>query len=297
MKIQFIYSILLILCGSAHSVESSLADNVPLWNNDVPAALGTAEKDTPILIPYLPEPATGKDAAVIICPGGAYGGLAMESEGKTSAKWFTSIGISTFVLKYRLPAEGYPHPVPLLDVQRAIRLVRFNAAKWKIDPAKIGLVGFSAGGHLASSAGTHFEKPVKVTDTLDEVDAVSCRPDFMILVYPVISMLDEITHMGSKNNLLGNKPDSALVELMSNEKQVTAQTPPTFLVHASDDKIVAPANCVRFYLACLNANIPAEIHIYRMGGHAFSIPQTGPIATWPGLCRQWMQELGFLPKE
>ena len=263
MKTIVIFLNFLFFCICVHSVNASLADNlIPLWDSEVPGALGTEEKDTPILIPYLADRSVATDAAVIVCPGGAYQVFAFDIEGPPTAKWFNSIGVSAFVLRYRLPFEGYPHPIPLLDVQRAIRLVRSNASKWKIDPAKIGIIGFSAGGHLASSAGTHFEKPVKVTDTLDEIDAVSCRPDFMILGYPVVTMHNDVAHMLSRNNLLGNNPEPTLVELMSNEKQVTARTPPTFLVHASDDTCVLADNSVRFYLACLKANVPVEMHIY-----------------------------------
>lgn len=300
MKIQFILLItmLLLLCVPGYGVETSSADNVlRLWSQDIPGVLGAGEKDIPTLTLYLPKPDVATDAAIIICPGGGYGGLASDHEGKQIAEYFNSIGVSAFILKYRLPSDGYRHPVPLMDAQRAIRLVRFNAKQWNVNPAKIGIIGFSAGGHLASSAGTHFEKPVAAGGVLDAIDAVSCRPDFMVLVYPVISMQNDITHGGSKNNLLGTDPDSALVELMSNEKQVTPATPPTFLVHANDDNAVVPENSVRFYLACRRANVPAEMHLYLKGGHGFGLrPSAGPAASWSHACMQWMQQLDFLPR-
>ncbi|MBL7215566.1 MAG: alpha/beta hydrolase [Phycisphaerae bacterium] len=259
--------------------------------------LGTAEKDIPTLTLY---PASGDhatDCGIVICPGGGYAGLAMDHEGVQIAEWFNSIGVSAYVLKYRLPSDGYRHPVPLMDAQRAIRLVRHNAEKWNINPAKIGIIGFSAGGHLASSVGTHFEKPVAVPEAADEIGEISCRPDFMVLIYPVISMQDEITHKGSKDNLLGVNAEPAMVELLSNEKQVTPQTPPTFLVHASDDTAVVPENSVRFYQALLKANVPAELHMYLKGGHGFGIrPSAGPASQWTELCEKWMQLLDFLPK-
>lgn len=299
MKIQFmlLISMLLLLCVPGYGDETSSADNVlRLWSQDIPGALGAGEKDIPTLTLYLPKPDVATDAAIVICPGGGYGHLAMDHEGTQIAAYFNSIGVSAFILKYRLPSDGYRHPVPLMDAQRAIRLVRFNAKQWNVNPAKIGIIGFSAGGHLASSAGTHFEKPVEIEGVLDAVDAVSCRPDFMVLVYPVISMQDGITHGGSKLNLLGDHPDPALVELMSNEKQVTSQTPPTFLVHANDDNAVPPENSVLFYLECRKAKVPAEMHIYLKGGHGFGMrPNAGPAATWPKACRQWMQQLDFLP--
>lgn len=296
MRTQLAISILFILCGCVQSAEFSLPDNViPLWNDEVPAALGTAEKDTPFLIPHLADPKKTANAAVVICPGGGYGVVSIDYEGTPCANWFNSIGVSAFVLRYRLPAEGYPHPVPLLDIQHAIRLIRSNAEKWNIDSAKIGVIGFSAGGHLASTAGTHFQKPIKITDTKDPIDAVSCRPDFMILVYPVISMMDEITHIGSRDNLIGKNPDSALVELMSSEKQVTPQTPPTFLVHTSDDKTVRVDNSVNFYLACLHANVPVEMHLYLDGGHGFWALNKDPITIWSRACQRWLQKLEFSP--
>ena len=180
-----------------------------------------------------------------------------------------------------------------------MRFGRFAStpAKWHVQPDKIGIIGFSAGGHLASSAGTHFSEPVTLADYQgDAVDEMSCRPDFMILIYPVISMQADITHMGSRNNLLGKEPSADLVELMSNERQVTDKTPPTFLVHASDDRAVLPENSIRFYQALLKANVPTEMHLYLKGGHGFGMrPGAGPASQWPRLCENWMRQMKFLP--
>ena len=287
----------LVCCGVFVSGQPAEKTILHLWEDTTPMALGAEDKDSPTLTLYPVSGGDATDCGVIICPGGGYSHLAMEHEGYQIAEWFNSIGVSAFVLKYRLPSGGSRYPVSLMDAQQAVRLVRYNAEKWNIDPAKIGIIGFSAGGHLASSVGTHFEKPVALAKTLSKIDMVSCRPDFMVLVYPVISMQDEITHKGSKENLLGNNPKPERVELMSNEKQVTSETPPTFLVHASDDKTVVPENSIRFYRALQKANVPVEMHIYLKGGHGFGMrPAAGPASQWPEVCRDWMQQLGFLPK-
>jgi acetyl esterase/lipase len=276
--------------------QEKTGESILLWTNNIPGAQGSDQKDTPALMVYVPavEKATG--AAVVICPGGGYDHHAMDHEGRQVAEWFCQQGIAAFILRYRLPGDGYRHPIPLMDTQRAIRLVRFNAEKWHSKSDKIGIIGFSAGGHLASTAGTHFDKPVSTEGyTPDAIDAVSARPDFMILIYPVISMQEEMTHDGSKKNLLGPHPPQELVELLSNEKQVTPRTPPTFLVHASDDDGVPVENSIRFYEALRKARVPAEMHIYLKGGHGFGMrPSAGPAAQWPDECLKWMQQLGLL---
>lgn len=299
MKVLRAFLISMVLVhGQGYGAEAaSEAPVIRLWSGEIPGALGTADKDIPILTCFRPDPETATGAAIIICPGGGYGHLAMDHEGKQIAECFNRIGVTAFVLRYRLPSDGYRHPVPLMDAQRAIRLVRSHAEDWKIDPAKIGIIGFSAGGHLASSAGTHFEKPVVPEGKTDAVDAISCRPDYMVLVYPVISMQEGLTHGGSRNNLLGNEPSPELVELMSNEQQVTSLVPPTFLVHADDDQAVLPENSVRFYLACRKAEVPAELHLYLKGGHGFGMrPSAGPAAKWTESCEKWMQQLSLLPR-
>lgn len=244
----------------------------------------------PLIVPYIPEKPNG--SAILICPGGAYYYLSYDKEGIDIAQWFNSIGITAFILKYRLPAEGYPDgkKVPLMDAQRALRMIRSNADSWGIDTAKIGVIGFSAGGHLASSLGTLYQK--NVYEDLDQTDQESARPDFMILMYPVISMKDSITHAGSKKNLLGEFPDDDVVFQFSTDLQVDNATPPTFIVHASDDKAVIPENSLLFYRALLKANVPAELHMFEKGGHGFGIRQaTGPVSSWTLLCEQWLNTL------
>lgn len=246
----------------------------------------------PSIVPYVPEKQNG--SAILICPGGAYLYQAYDKEGVDIAQWFNSIGITAFILKYRLPAEGYSDGtnVPLMDAQRALRVIRSNADHWGIDTAKIGVIGFSAGGHLASSLGTLYQK--NVYEGLDQADQQSARPDFMILMYPVISMMDSITHAGSKKNLLGESPDEDIVLQFSTDLQVNNATPPTFIVHASDDKAVIPENSLLFYRALLNANVPAELHMFEKGGHGFGIRQaTGPVSKWTLLCEHWLTFNGF----
>jgi acetyl esterase/lipase len=236
--------------------------------------------------------ATGQ--AGVVCPGGGYGGLAYDWEGTDFAGWLNSHGIAAVVLTYRLPVDGdIAHQkwlVPLLDAQRAIRLTRAHAAEWGINPAQVGIMGFSAGGHLASTAGTHFD--AGNAEAADPVDRLSSRPDFMILVYPVISMQKGTTHAGSRVNLLGRDPSDELVKLYSNELQVTAETPPTFLVHAGDDTTVPVKNSLLFYEALVAHKVPAELHVYPHGGHGFSLAlKQGHLQDWAQACARWLAEL------
>ena len=266
---------------------------MPLWADRAPGATGDKDADKPTLTlwPAPAEKATG--AAVVICPGGGYGHLAVGHEGKDVAAWLNSFGVSGYMLKYRI--APYKHPIPLGDAQRAVRIVRANAEKWKIDPARIGILGFSAGGHLASSAATHFDSGQ--ADAADPIDRASCRPDFAVLVYPVISM-GRFTHGGSKNNLLGKNPDQTLVDLMSNEKQVTAQTPPTFLIHTGNDGAVPVENSLAFFAACRAAKIPAELHVFESGPHGFGLGKPDkPYSAWPKLCEEWMRGRKLLEKK
>lgn len=239
---------------------------------------------------YLPKIGVNTGAAVVICPGGGYGMEAMDHEGYDMAEWLAQKGVAGIVLKYRLP-YGH-HEIPLKDVQRAMRLVRQKAAEWGINPAKIGVAGSSAGGHLASTAGTKFDtgNPA-ATDALGKL---SCRPDFMLLLYPVITFNEEFGHMGSRTNLIGDGSKWELVERYSNELHVTAQTPPTFLILADDDGAVPPRNSIEFYLALKKYKIPAEMHIFKSGGHGFGMKKTGlPVEQWPGLFIQWMKAQGI----
>jgi acetyl esterase/lipase len=263
-----------------------------LWPAGAPGSVGDEAADKPTLTIWLPPADRANGAAVVICPGGGYGHLAVDHEGKQVAEWLNANGIAAFMLKYRI-APRYRHPAPLDDAQRAIRTVRARAAEWKVDPSRIGILGFSAGGHLTSTAATHFDAGDK--DARDPIDRVSCRPDFAVLLYPVISFTTPYTHSGSRKNLLGDKPDEKLVEHLSNEKQVTAATPPTFLVHTNEDSGVPPENSVLFYLGLRKAGVPAELHIYERGRHGLGLgPKDMPFSTWPQHCIEWMKGRGLL---
>ncbi len=274
----------------------------PLWPGKAPLAVGDTATDKPTLTAYRPEKPNG--TAVVVCPGGGYGGLAMDHEGKQIAEFLTKQGVTAFILKYRTANKERPGPLleaPLLDAQRAIRTVRFKAKDYDIDPKKVGIWGFSAGGHLASTATTHFDAGLLKDG--DDIDKTSCRPDFAILAYPVITMEAGVTHGGSRTNLLGAKPDAKLVELYSNEKQVTKETPPVFLFHTSADTAVPPENAVRFYLACKAAKVPVEMHIYEKGRHGVGLGSdpkwTGgekSVATWPDRLTDWMKARDLLGK-
>ncbi|MBV8071452.1 MAG: alpha/beta hydrolase [Acidobacteriaceae bacterium] len=267
------------------------AETVPLWPNGAPGAKGHADADTPGLTLY---PASGDNkvaTGVVVCPGGGYVHLAMDHEGKQIAEWLNHFGISAFVLKYRLGPE-YQYPAELWDVLRAIRYVRAHAQDFGIQPDRIGVWGFSAGGHLASTAGTHFDNGDP--NGSDAIDRQSSRPDFMILAYPVITFLEPYAHLGSLHALLGEKPDPQLVRVLSNELQVTPQTPPTFLFHTSDDPVVPVQNSVQFYLALRQAGVPAEMHIYLHGRHGVGLAQDDPVLkTWPDRLADWLKLQGF----
>lgn len=266
-----------------------------LWPQGAPGAKGEQPADKPTLIIALPEAEKANGTAVVICPGGGYGHLAMKHEGADFAQWFNALGIAAFICDYRHHGKGYGHPAPLQDAQRAIRTVRARAAEWKVDPAKIGIIGFSAGGHLASTAGTHFDAGDSQSD--DPIQRVSCRPDFMILCYPVIAWDQPYTHRGSQRNLLGESPAPELVRSLSNETQVTPNTPPTFLFHTDADTAVPVENSLVFYQALRAAGVPAELHIYRTGAHGLGLAPKEPGAVnWPKQCEDWLAGLGFLKK-
>ena len=285
-------AVLFALCGTALAAEPKTE---LLWPNGAPGAKGDTDNDKPTLTIYLPPKDKATGAAVVICPGGGYGNVAMEHEGHQVAQWLNSCGVAGFILDYRHRKKGYGHPAPLQDAQRAIRTVRANAAEWGVKPDRIGILGFSAGGHLAATAATHFDKGS--ADAADPIDRASCRPDFAVLIYPVISFTEWYTHKGSRKNLLGDDPDPKLVESLSNEKQVTPETPPTFLIHTSGDTGVPAENSVAFYLALRKAKVPAEMHIFLKGEHGFGLGRKGEAASaWPGLCEQWMRAIGVLEK-
>jgi acetyl esterase/lipase len=263
-------------------------EKLKLWNGRAPIGDGKFEQGETRITVHKPEKANG--TAMVICPGGGYGGLVTGAEGHGIAAWLNRHGITGVVLEYRLPA-GRPY-VPLLDAQRAIRTLRANAKAWGIDPAKIGIIGFSAGGHLASTAGTHFDDGDPKAD--DPIERNGCRPDFMILVYPVITM-SEKTHGGSRNNLLGKNPEAKLVELFSNEKQVTAKTPPAFLAHAKDDRVVVPDNSKAFYDALRMHKVPAKYLKLPSGGHGLN-GYKGPMwDAWQEQSLAWLAEMKFIP--
>lgn len=244
---------------------------------------------------FLPSKRNATGQAVVICPGGGYSVLAYDWEGTDIAKWLNSHGIAAIVLKYRLPSSASqvdPHEAPLMDAQRAMRLTRQHAEKWNIDPAQIGVMGFSAGGHLASTLGTHYDQGN--ANSQDPVEKFGSRPDFMILGYPVISLKEHVAHIGSRNNLLGKSPSDGLVDRFSNELQVTEDTPPTFIFHSQDDKGVPVQHSLLFYEALLQANVPVEMHLYPKGGHGYSlgINAEGTFTQWPATCIQWLSKLG-----
>jgi acetyl esterase/lipase len=287
---------LAIACGASPKLACADSKIELLWPKGAPGAKGDSDNDKPTLAISLPPADKANGAAVVVCPGGGYGGLAMSYEGVDVGAWLNTLGVTAFVLKYRHHGTGYQHPSPLEDAQRAIRTVRARAAEWKVDPARIGILGFSAGGHLASSAGTHFDKGKSDSD--DPIERAGCRPDFLVLCYPVISFTTPYTHQGSKKNLLGENPDPKLVESMSNELQVTPETPVTFLFHTDADTGVPPENSALFYLALRKAKVPAELHIFEKGRHGVGLAKGLPaLAAWPDLCAEWMKGRGLLDKK
>jgi acetyl esterase/lipase len=267
-----------------------------LWPDGAPGAKGQSDNDKPTLTIFLPEADEANGAAVVVCPGGGYGGLAIGYEGMDVAKWLNSLGVAGFVLKYRHKGTGYQHPAPLDDAQRGLRTVRARAGEFHVDPHRVGILGFSAGGHLASSAGTHFD--AGKSDASDPIARESSRPDFLILCYPVISFTAPTAHQGSKKNLLGDNPDPKLVESMSSELQVTSDTPPTFLWHTDADSGVPPENSVLFYLALRKAKVPAELHIYEKGKHGLGLAREVPaVSSWPDRASDWMRGRGLLDRK
>ena len=263
-----------------------------LWPDGAPGALGDADADKPSLTPYLVPEGRGTGSAIVVCPGGGYQHLALDHEGAQVAQWLNSIGVAAFVLQYRL-GPRYHHPIELGDAQRAIRTVRAKAAAYRVLPDRVGIMGFSAGGHLASTAATHFD-PGNPGAT-DAIDRVSSRPDFAVLVYPVITFTTPYLHQGSRDNLLGPNPDPKLVENLSNELQVTAATPPTFLFHTTTDPVVPVENSVLFYLALRKAGVPAEMHIYAQGPHGVGLATTDEaLSTWPARLADWLRVRGLL---
>lgn len=279
--------------GAAGRGLNTMPEEMPLWDNGAPGALGTDEADRPTLTLYRAA-RSPNGTAVVVAPGGGYGALAMDHEGRQVASYFNAMGVAALVLKYRLGPK-YRHPIPLGDAQRAMRLARSRAADFGIAANRIGMMGFSAGGHLTATAGTHFA--AGAADSPDPVERVSSRPDFLILGYPVISFDPAVRHAGSMRNLLGENPDPKLVEDLSNELRVTAETPPTFLFHTNADTGVPAENSVLFYLALRKAKVPAEMHIFETGPHGVGLALGDPaLSAWPALLTTWMRGRGLLGK-
>lgn len=266
-----------------------------LWPQGAPGAIADRPEDRPLLFVFLPEKGKAVGTAVCVCPGGGYGALAFDHEGRAIARWFNSLGVAAFIVDYRHRRKGYGHPAPLQDALRAIRTVRARAGEFGVRPDRIGIMGFSAGGHLASTVITHFDLGNPQAE--DPIERVSSRPDFAILCYPVIAFGEPFTHLGSQRNLLGDNPDPELLRSLSTEKQVRPDTPPTFLFHTDEDQGVPPENSVVFYLALRKAGVPAELHIFRVGRHGIGLGEGIPgTEAWPKLCEAWLRNMGFLPK-
>ena len=305
MKKILIITLLILFAKCLHSYGQELV--LPLYNGTIPNSVNTGQKEktekkdivlisnvqNPDIAVYLPSKRFANGQAVVICPGGGYWVLAYDLEGTEIAKYLNTIGVAGIVLKYRLPTYGncaVPYKAPLMDAQRAMRLVRQNAEKWNINPGKIGVMGFSAGGHLASTLGTHFDYGNK-TDN-DSVERQSCRPDFMILMYPVISFTDPSVHKGSSEALLGKNPEKALLINFSNELQVKSDTPPAFICQADDDSGVPTENSLLMYRALKEKKIPAELHILSEGEHGFGLAVNNEhVNSWTNSLRLWLNWL------
>jgi len=281
------------LLGAQSSTVAPPLREVPLWPNGAPGALGRDTLDQPAIVPYLPAAGSANGAAVVVFAGGGYSHIAVAKEGAPAARWLNSLGVAAFVVRYRL-APSYHHAAMLADAQRAVRVVRAHAATWGVDTARIGVLGFSAGGHMASTAATHFDGGV--ARSADPVERVSSRPSFAILLYPVITMHAPLAHPGSRIRLLGaDSSDAALEQLFSNETQVTRETPPAFIVSITNDRVVPVANSVLFYEALHAAQVPAELHLFEVGQHGFGLAPDDPVLSqWPSLCAAWMRRHGWL---
>ncbi|MXV17768.1 alpha/beta hydrolase [Hufsiella ginkgonis] len=298
----------LVVCIIMLGMLKVNAQNViPLYPNGVPNSTGNAGEETktvtngsirygqiskPSLEIWLPPAGKASGAAIVICPGGGYSIVSYTNEGTSIAEAFNKMGVAAFILKYRMPSDISMKDKtigPLQDAQTAIKIVRQRAKEWGVDTARVGIIGFSAGGHLASTAGTHFNKAV-----IDNKEGISLRPDFMILGYPVINLTDSLMHQGSRTNLLGTSPPAELVTLYSNDLQVTKRTPPTLLFHAGDDKTVKVANSIRFYESLLRNGVPAELHLYPKGGHGFGLYNKTTSDLWIERVENWMKAGGWI---
>jgi len=294
MRRIFLAGIFSVLVASAQQAPLPIQDGqtLRLWPAGEPGALGTQDSDIPTITVYLPRSTPMGMTAVLIFPGGGYQNLASNHEGRQVANYFNAAGIAAFVLKYRL-GPRYHHPVELDDAQRAMRTVRAHAVEWHIAPDRIGVMGFSAGGHLAAMASTHFNSSDAASQ--DAIDKSSSRPDFSILAYPVISLIEPWTHQGSKRNLLGDNPPAELARSLSGELSVTAQTPPTFIFQTNADTTVPAENSVYYYLALRKAGVPAEMHVFENGPHGVGLAMDDPaLREWPGLLLNWLRKHNLL---
>ncbi|MDA1249827.1 MAG: alpha/beta hydrolase [Planctomycetota bacterium] len=290
MRISYFLAALLAAASSLNAAD--LPERTLLWPDKAPHAEGEDESDQPAIRVYLPEKDIATGAGVVICPGGGYGILATDHEGHQVAKWLNRIGVAGFVLRYR-HAPKYRHPVPMEDAQRAVRHVRANAEKYGVATNRVGILGFSAGGHLASTVATHFDKGNATAE--NAIDRQSCRPDFAVLCYPVINLAGEYGHTGSGRNLLGPNPDEKLLKSLCNETQVTSETPPTFLFHTAEDGGVPVRNSIEFFLACQRHKVPSELHVYQDGPHGVGLSPADPaVFGWKDRLADWMRASGFL---
>jgi acetyl esterase/lipase len=265
---------------------------VPLWKGAAPGALGSDERDIPAFTVYLPRTMNARTPAMIVCPGGSYRALAANHEGRQVAAYLNSLGIAAFVLRYRL-GPRYHHPIELGDAQRAIRTLRSHGEEWRLDPVRIGIMGFSAGGHLAMSASTLFDAGNPSAD--DVVDRSASRPDIVVLGYPVISMTAAWTHAGSKTSLLGDDADAGEARRLSGELAVTKDTPPTFIFQTNEDRTVAAENSLHYFLALRQAGVPAEMHVFEKGPHGVGLANDDPsLAPWSTLLATWLRGRGFI---
>jgi len=286
-------ALLMTVLLSATTMAVAEPRTEPLWPAGAPGKLGEGRGHEPTLTIWQPPADKANGTAIVVCPGGGYGGLAVDHEGRQIGEWLNTLGITAFVLEYRHGGQGYRHPIPLGDAQRAIRTVRSRAKEWNVDPAKIGILGFSAGGHLASTASTKFDAGKE--DSADPIERVGSRPDFAVLVYPVITFVEPSAHKGSARNLLGPDATPEQLAALSNETQVTANTPPTFLMHTTEDAGVPPENSILYYLALKKAGVPAELHIYEVGRHGLGLAaDTNGTRDWPAACAAWLKGRGLV---
>ena len=295
LRVPFVIILALVAAAAVRAQQPQLpiADGqlLRLWEGAAPGALGNDESDIPVLTVYLPRVMQASTPAMVICPGGAYRVLASNHEGRQVAGYLNSLGIAAFVLRYRLGPK-YHHPIELGDAQRAIRMLRARAPEWRLDPARIGIMGFSAGGHLAMTASTWFDRGNPSAS--DVIERSGSRPDLAVLGYPVISLAEPWTHQGSKDNLLGPNPDPALVQRLSGEHAVTKDTPPTFIFQTNEDSTVPAENSLNYFLALRKAGVPSEMHVFEKGPHGVGLANDDPLlAPWSTLLGNWLRLRGF----